>query len=186
MAKKRKRTVRLYTDVNRNLFWTVPFVDAQQVVETPILFSKGLVCKANRGICYECVLARGIQDYADGNPGHFPHDVLHVYVQRSAIYIIDKYAKDRGGAPAHAVRYFHSFGSITHSFDKITKRQFLQQFNGHGFILRLRPAKRGGPKGTERDIGRSRPGKIGVQTMSRGALGRAQEAGLTPLTAMAA
>jgi hypothetical protein len=179
---KRKRTARLYTDAKKGHYWKVPFDDAKVAIETIIQFSKALVCKAKQGICYECVLARGIQDFADANPDAFPHEVHHVYVTRTAIYIVDKFAKDRGGAPSHAIRYIHSFSNLTHSFDKISKAKFLEQYNGFGLHLLLRPAKKGGRnpnRDRSSDVGRKRPGIQG----SRGAMNRAIEAGIINLTA---
>jgi hypothetical protein len=180
-GKAKPRLVRLYTDVLRKRFWRVKFADAKRPVEVPIHLSRELIKRSKRGIVWECVLADGIKDFALANPTAFPHPVKHVYVIRGVIYVVDKI----DGVPTHAVRYFHDFGSLTYAFDKISKERFTKQFGDRGFLLRMRPAvKRGGDELHGARETRDRQKAAGTPSLSRGALGRAQAAGLElPATA---
>jgi hypothetical protein len=183
MASKRRKTVRLYTDVKRNLYWTLPYTDAQVRVPVPVLLTACIVAKSSRGVPFECVLANAIMEYASQNPEAFPHKVMHAFVIKSRIYLIDRYAP--GGQPAHAIRYFHDYGGIAVKFDKISKRKFLEKFNGEGFTLSLRPPIKGGKKAPYNVVRHSGPAHRKT-VVSRGALRRAIDAGLMPLTRAAA
>jgi hypothetical protein len=186
MTKKSKlRYVRLYTDVVRDRYWKVSFSDGTKKIPVDILMTENSIGKNQRGIPFECVLAHGIEKFAKDHPGHFPHPVLHVYVTRSAVYIIDRF---KDGQPSHAVRYMHAFARWTRTFDKMTKAQFLAKYDGVGFRLNLNPgrvyrvgeATTGGNGNGRRSIN---DGSRSFLKVCRGALKRAQDAGLVPRTA---
>ena len=178
--KKRKKLyglVRLYTDVTRNRFWLVKFTNARKTIDVQINIDKGNTTfrKAKRGVPWECVLSKGIMAFARQHSHLFPHPVLHAYTIRSAIYLVTR----EHGQPTHAVRYLHDFGSLASRFDRITKDRFLEEFDGHGFNLRLRPAKKGGHIESNPNRIHGKAGDSRAIPISRGALGRAQEAGFT-------
>lgn len=191
MAQRYRRPVRLYTDVIKGMYWLVVFMDAKNRVEVPVTVAA--LKNAKRGYPWECWLAQAIMKYIQENPSAFSEAITKianehktfVYVIRSTIYIIDRY---KNGQPSHALRYFHDFGPLTRKFDRLSKVQFLELIGDKDLILMLRPAKYGGHR--EPDIGR-RPSRNkkrpkdagGTQIVSHGALGRAQEAGLVPLSA---
>lgn len=187
MAKKR-RPVRLYIDVVRDLYWSIVFTDAKHKIKVPVPVS--VLKYAKRGYPWECWLAYAIVSYIQANPTLFPEAVAkiakahktYVYVIRSAIYLISGYAK---GQPSHAIRYFHDLGPLTKKFDRLPRSEFLKLVGDTDLTLTMRPAKRGGQR--EPEEGR-RPSRNmhrnsvdgGTQTVSRGAFDRAKDAGIIP------
>src|SRR4249919_1086347 len=144
MKRNKPRRLNHYegNDVKRKIYITVPCKDASSILDIPIVFTRPLIRRAKRGSPYECVISEGIRQYAKDHPNAFPHLVLYVYVIASVIYIIDKWRAD--GQAGHMYRYMHDFGHIAGTFDKITKKEFADRFDGQGFTLRIRPPKTGG------------------------------------------
>jgi hypothetical protein len=177
--KSKTRWARLYTDVNRNRFHRVKFVDATEIVVVPIHYSNKLT-EAKQGSPYECVLARGIMAAVRDNPTLFPHPAHYAHVlQHESIYIVDK----MDGVPVHAVRYRHTFDHLTWTFDNITKAQFYKAFDKTGFNLHLRPPRNQGGKEAdgaretrERKSRKADPNL--ANRVSRGAYRRALDAGI--------
>jgi hypothetical protein len=183
--KKKLRYVRLYTDAVRGRYWKVSFSDGLKQIPVDIMMTEMSIVKDRRGIPFECVIAHGVEKFAKDHPDHFPHEVLHVYVTRTAVYIVDRY---KDGQPSHAVRYMHSFSRWTHTFDKMTKAQFIAKYDGVGFRLNLNPGRvhRGGEATTGGNSNGARSRSDGSRSLivCRGALKRAQDAGLVPNSAV--
>lgn len=188
-SKKHSRhsLVRLYIDIRKGLYWLLAFTNAKSKIEIPVTMSS--LEKAKRGEPWECWLAKAITKFSKEHPDAFPHEVKYVYVIRSAIYIVDRY---KNGQPSHAVRYFHDRGTVVKQFDRLSRADFLKFFTenfGEEMILTMRPAvKRGGEdrpgaRDRRRKPDEMRHGTGGVQAVSHGAMRRAKDAGLIPLSA---
>jgi hypothetical protein len=135
---------------------------------------------AKRGEPWECWFAKAIMAFAKKQPNAFPHPVIHAYVIRSAIYIIDRV---RDGHVSHAVRYHHDRGPLTRVFDLLSKRSFLRYLEREGlakeFDLIMRPAESGGHREPSDHVRKhGDPGTGRPPTFSRGAYLRAKEARL--------
>lgn len=156
---KRKRTVRLYTDYPTD-YDTVEFTDAKWTIPVPITMTSASIVGAKKGKPFNCILANAIMYFAAAFPDLFPHPVLYAYVQRSAVYLVTKRTK---GKISHAVRYMHSFSTMTHTFDKITAAQFEVIFKGLGFTLNLNPGRpfRGGEATTDAEHDPPRASRYG-------------------------
>lgn len=177
MAKRKNRTVKLYTDVGRDMWVKPKWDDAKRAVDLRIILTDSLVNRCRRGIPWECVIAEGIKDAVRRNPDLFPHPCLYPYVQRRTIYIVDKI----NGMPVHAVRYQHDFSHLTFAFDTITKQRFQRVFGEAGFNLHMRPVKkRGGDELPGARETRERTHSVGEKKPAalRGAYCRARDAGL--------
>jgi hypothetical protein len=177
----RKRLVRLYIDIARGTYWLVKFTDADETLEIgKEWLIKALELLPKRGRPFDCWLAIAIRLYAEANPDAFSHRVLHPYVLRSRIYLVDRF---KNGQPSHAVRYFHNLRYLIRQFDKLTTVQFLKLIEDKDISLIMRPARTGGSdkadstrKYRERTQGNKQP------SISKGALQRAKDAGLVPLS----
>jgi len=156
----------------------MPFSDGLRGIPVRINITKELLSTTRKASPFECVLARGITAYAKANPDLFPHKVLYVYVTRSAAYLVDK---KKNGQMSHAIRYMHGFARMTETFDSITKDQFIKRFDGHGFVLKLRPGRK--YRAGESHLGGNGTGGSRSIKISRGAEARARAAGLIPSTA---
>lgn len=176
-AKKKPRTVRLYTSYAKKLYDTVKFSDGDRHIDVRVLLDKDLIESTNRGAPFECVLAYGTTAFAKAHPDAFPHPVIYVYVTRSAVYVVDK---KKDGKISHAVRYMHRFSKMTETFDTITKQQFIRRFDGHGFVLKLSPGRK--YRAGESRVGGNGTGGSRSIKVSRGAEARARAAGLIPST----
>ena len=181
---KKKSTTTLYVKIGpkgkrdpESVYWTVPYSRGKGRVPVRIDHTKELIQTAKRGLPFECVIALGLNKFVKANPKTFPHGFKFAYVNPSTIYIVDEY---KGGQPSHAWRYEHSFGKLAKTFDKITEEEFLKVYEGKGFILNLRPGRK--YRGGESKVGGNGTGGTRSHRLSRGALGRAQAAGLLPAT----
>ena len=173
--KKKLRYIRLYTNYAKKLYDKVPFADGDRHVDVRIMITKDSVDTTKRGSPFECVLARGIMAYVEQHPDAVPHAVLYAYVTRSAVYLVDK---KKDGKISHAVRYMHGFSKMTEAFDMISREQFLKRFDGHGFVLKLRPGRKY-RTGESAEGGNGTGGSRSIK-VSRGAEARARAAGLIP------
>jgi hypothetical protein len=174
---KKKRYVRLYTDVIRNRYWKVEFSDGAKTIPVSILMTTTSLACNKRGDPFECVLAHGIEDFVKLQPEKFPHPVLYAYVTRSAVYLIDR-IKD--GQPSHAVRYMHGFSKWTETFDMMTKAQFAAKYDGVGFVMNLSPGRK--YRQGESTEGGNGTGGSRSHKVHRGAMERAIAAGFVPQT----
>lgn len=181
---KKKSTTTLYVKIGpkgkrdpNSAYWTVPYTRAKGNIPIRIEPTKELIKTSKRGLPFECVLAMGIAAAVKANPKTFPHDFKFAYVNPTTIYIVDTF---KGGQPGHAWRYEHSFGKMAKTFDTITEDEFVKKFEGKGFILNLRKGRK--YRGGESKIGGNGTGGTRSHRLSRGALGRAQAAGLLPAT----
>lgn len=175
MRKRKKlRRTKLYTRYP-DMFDYIEYSDGKHTIPMNIMMTGDLIDTTARGIPYECIISKGIQAFANANPMVFPHKVLYVYVIKCTVYIVDEIKK---GKISHAWRYQHSFSGLAKTFDKISAKAFKERYDGVGFNLRLRPPP---PPQTGRPPGRPK-GSSGTHShiISRGALGRAQDAGLVP------
>lgn len=181
--KKKVRTTRMYSDViltadgaidqKKSRWDTVRFSDGKVRLEVPIHMTRNFLATVRRGSTYECVLAKGIMQWAKANPDLLPHLFMYVYVTRTAIYVVDEF---RNGKPFHAVRYMHSFSHMTKTFDTITKVQFNKQFGDEGFTLVMKPGRK--YREGESKVGGNGKGGTRSNIVSRGAKERALAARL--------
>lgn len=169
-----KRFKRLYTEYP-DKYWRVPYHNGRGPILIPIGLNRATIRRCRRGIPFECVLADGIVAYAREHPEAFPHPVLYAYVERTAIYLVDRF---KDGQPGHGVRYGHSFTKLTEYFDKISEKQFVNEYDGHGFTLTLLSGRKF--RGGEATTGGNGTGGSRSHIVSRGAMARAQAAGLIP------
>ena len=174
MQKRTQHLKRLYTKWPEH-YWTVPYSNAARPVAANILLTKAAAKVSKRGIPFECVLANGILAHAALNPTAFPHKVLYAYVERSQLFIVDRFSN---GQPSHAWRYMHSFTKLTKAFDKMNGEEFTKKYDGFGFVLNMRPGRK--PRDGVSNIGGNGTGGTRSSTVSRGAMERAMAAGLIP------
>lgn len=171
----KKRFVRLYTDYVKGHYWKVQYSDGVDKILVDILMSTMTLTKNKRGFPFECVIAHGIEDYAKAHPECFPHPVLFAYVTKTAVYIVDRF---KNGQPFHAWRYAHTFARMVNAFDRMTKEKFVERYNGTGFTLALSPGRKS--RAGESHVGGNGEGGSRSHKISRGAMERAQAAGLIP------
>jgi hypothetical protein len=153
----------------------VQFSNGINRIPVTILMTTTSLTKNKRGFPFECVLAHGVEDFAKEHPDAFPHKVMYVYVTKSSIYIVDRF---KDGQPSHAMRYQHSFAKMVGTFDRMTKERFIEKYDGIGFTLTLCPGRK--YRKGESTIGGNGSGGSRSHKISRGAMERAQAAGLIP------
>jgi hypothetical protein len=160
-------------DQKKSQWDTVRFTDGKAHHQVPITMTEDFLDGTKRGSTYECVLAKGVGTWAKDNPELLPHDCLYAYVTRTAVYIVNE---NKNGRPHHAYRYMHGFSKMTKTFDTITKAQFKKLYEGQGFVLTLKPGRK--YRAGESNVGGNGKGGTRSHTYSRGAYGRAVDAGL--------
>jgi hypothetical protein len=171
---KKVRTVKLYTKDDLSGWVYAEYVDARMDVDFNVTLDRHFVRTSQRGLPWECLLAKAIVRAALTDPTLFPHPALHAYVIGGTVYVIDRYPQ-RGNQIVHTVRYVHNFTKRLRKFDNFSKRTFIKHFGDEGCVVRLRPP-------VERDQSGSRP--TGPRDGSRtkkvlnGAERRARDAGL--------
>jgi hypothetical protein len=168
----RPNRVKLYLDVEKDLFWNPMLTMGKANISVPVLASD--IPRAKKGYPWACWLAEAIMRLAETNPKAFPHPVLYAYVIKTVAFIVNKI----DGQPTNAVKYAHNFGSLVDMFDKMSKADFVKFINGTDLVLKLSP-------GRERRIGESAIGgntSTGRRTLTvaKGARRRAENAGLLP------
>lgn len=176
MATKRKSTTRLYLDVARKTYWTVPFSLAKTTIEVPVKVAQ--LKRAKKGYPWACWLAEAIKEHAAAHPREFPHPVKYAHVLPSVAWIVDRVR----GTPTHAVKYKHNMGPVITKFDTMPKAAFMRLMNGDGdLVLKLKPGRK--YRGGETPKGGNGSGGSRSITVARGAKRRAIAAGLIPAEA---
>ena len=179
MAKKRRKraTIRIHYgvskyDINKEFYWTVPVTNAKHDVVTRGTMADAL--SGEPGLTIGCHLS----NVAMTSRKAFPHDVIMAAFTKSRAAIIDKIA---GGKPAHCWLYEHSAGSWVDLNDEDHDKNFVKkhpELEGKEFVLRApkkRPAGAGGGRTTALQPKR---GSGEAFRLARGALRRAEKAGL--------
>lgn len=172
--KKQLRKTKLYYAIDpeegNHLYWCVPTEDAKQEV-----IINGTLADAMRGkpgMTIGCHLS----NCAMRNAKEFPHPVKLVAFTRRSCFVVTKIAN---GAPAHCVRYKHTYSDLCDLNDKkVDKNDVLREHPEiveREFML-LVPRKKDrvkitGPHDTTRDIAQ-------LPKVPSGALRRARDAGL--------
>ncbi len=160
-----------------SMWWTVNVRDAK----TPVTINGELyhALKAQRGVTIGCALSNVAMD--SKNKDSFPHPAYFVSVMKSKVFVIDKL--NAAGQPISAVRYDHSYGSITECNDKGTLKRLAQenpQLMGRSFTLRVPKKQVWNPASqSNADTKRTPKGDLprAAATVHRGALARAVKAG---------
>jgi hypothetical protein len=178
MAARRKSkrkpgaTARIYYGINadgEHLYWTVAVTDARRDVTINGTLADAMAGRP--GTTIGCHLSKCTMRNAPA----FPHAVKFASFTKTTALIVDRISK---GTPVHAVRYGHSCGHLVDLNDKDASKGFVRahpELVERTFVLRM-PKKRrvaGSHGGTgEHAVGEKR------SMVARGALRRAQEAGL--------
>lgn len=188
---KTMRNVKLYLDPkDPKKYLVIPLVyRGNKSIDVPIIMDNAHLKLGRKGKPFECILSNAIEEHAAVNPDAYPHQVLHAYVIKSAVYIISNLQNGQT-IPAVGYHYLHNYRSFTDKFDMLTPRTFKRRFKDKHFTLLLYPAKTGGhsekiPGRVHGNPGRG-GGKLSTHMASRGALLRAVKAGYDPLGALRA
>jgi hypothetical protein len=178
-----KRTTRIYygpVGKERSMWWDVVVVNAKK----PVVVN-GCAAHALKGIAGStigCAISNVGSDATNKNA--FPHPCHLVSVTKSTAIVVDKLSKS--GQPTHAVRYHHNYGHITEKNDQRTLKKMVKEqpdIMDRSFEL-LPPKKRSaaslrkGPNGNVTSHGAPKKSNDGRSFVPRGALRRAELAGL--------
>lgn len=175
MAKRRKRRDfgRIYYGTNNTkLFWKVKINNAtKDVVLNGSLLD---AIKGKPGQTIGCHLS----NCALRNQSAFPHPVHMAAFTRSSALVVDKITD---GRPSHAVRYRHQYAALVDLNDTDHGKSYLKkhpEVAEREFILRKPVAHKSAPVGSGGKNDTRRSHSTGGHRVPRGALRRAQAAGL--------
>jgi hypothetical protein len=172
---RRKSYTRIYYGPEgheRDLWWTVEVRDATKAVKINGKLIHAIEGQA--GTTVGCSMSNTAVDL--DNVGEFPHSVYLAAFTRSRAFVVDKI---KNGAPSSAVKYRHSYGDIIDlndgkALERIAKKD--PSIIEREFVLMV-PKKRT-PKSLLPGPGLTKTGITTKAFVPRGALRRAQKAGL--------
>lgn len=180
MPKRKRRTKRIYhgpQGKETSMYWVVDVSDAKQ--DVVINGSAVHALKAARGQTIGCAMSKVAADNRDA----FPHPVILIAFEKSVAYVVDRVNAE--GQPCHAVKYAHSYGSLTEKNDTGALKRLAArkpEVMSRSFTLRKpqksRKAKVSPPTGEHRVDGTAAPKPRGGVSVHRGAMRRAVKAGL--------
>jgi hypothetical protein len=108
--------------------------DAKQAVAFPLLLDNYLITTSEKGVPWNCLLARGCKRHKEA----FPHKVFEAFAKGSALYVQSTPVTRAGQLPTF-IRYYTNFTKHLRKFDVFTRAQFLRHFGETGIKLELRP-----------------------------------------------
>lgn len=178
-AKKRRKrlTVRIYYGVNKynvkeHFYWTVPATLAKKDVVMRGTMADALA--GEPGLTIGCHLS----NVAKNNRNAFPHNFLMAAFIKSRAAVVDKVA---GGKPAHCWLYEHSAGDWVDLNDEDKSKNIVKlhpELEGKEFVLRAPRKRAPGSGGGNKTALQPKRGANEAFRLARGALGRAEKAGL--------
>jgi hypothetical protein len=174
---KKRATVRIYYGVNKYnvkdcFYWTVPVTLAKQDV-----IMRGTMADAlsgEPGVTIGCHLS----NVALTSRRIFPHAVILPVFTKSRAVIVDKIA---GGKPAHCWLYEHSAGHWVDLNDEDSSKEIVKlhpELEGKEFVLHAPRKRAAGSGGGGKTALQPARGSNEAFKLARGALGRAEKAGL--------
>lgn len=134
MTKGKTRSLSFFNDQGERQRVFCRVYDAKQFVTFQLLLDNYLITTSERGVPWNCLLARGCKRHKEA----FPHKVLAAFANGSALYVMTTPVTRAGQLPTF-IRYYTNFTHKLRKFDVFSRSQFLRHFGETGVELELRP-----------------------------------------------